>query len=280
MNNSKNLFGIIIFSMIFIVSCIKDSEKVNLSSSNEEIVEIRTDEIYRSTCNPNYNSGTIPAGCEDITYCPYVNLEHPMYTGCIFTVRFCFNICRDFNPIKINLVDAYKIVDHNCPQFTADLNDPFKISGASTFLIDFERRMLDAIINRMITDPFKHFNDAPPNFNNILCSEGSVIHIHYTRGSCINYQVWETKDKSYLGADVCGAPCCEVRYEVCKKSDGTYQITKNTITVLPSWPVSIDFNLGYANSQLCWGDGPILQDYIPPVGAKLKRQTGCLPSCL
>jgi hypothetical protein len=121
------LFGVI--TVLFsIYSCAKDTEK--FSTVSDQSVETRGGgdllDLLGTACVPN--SINIGAGCNDSTFVDTVVItNHPMYPGCNFKLIYKRQECGG-GSIKDVTIGDFQILEHNCLQFSTDLNNNYNQS--------------------------------------------------------------------------------------------------------------------------------------------------------
>lgn len=253
------LFGLLVVALatVFIYSCAKDTDKSNIETN--AVVETRGGsdllDLLGTACVPS--SINIGSGCNDTTFVDTAIItNHPMYLGCAFKVIYKRQQCKS-GQLKDVTIGDFQILEHNCPQFSTDINNNYNQNIWSSYIIDFETGMWNEIRDIIIVQ-----NVTGDNF---LCTKGVLFQINFIRASCYRYA--SVIGKGGLGICTklsCGSQCCERHTRVCRKADGTLQITQSDVTN----PFTIDCS-----------DPAFLTD--PPIWIKGKITwiTNCTVSC-
>ncbi len=227
MTKSKILFGslVVILATIFIYSCAKDSVKTKLASPSPT-VETRGGgdllDLLGTACVPS--SIVIPGACNDTTFVDtLVVTNHPMYPGCSFKLIFKRQECKLGSSFEDVTIGDFQIFEHNCPQFSTDINSKYNQSIWSSYIINFETGMWNKIRDYLISQRVTG--------TKYLCGQGKWFNINFIRASCYRYA--SIIQKNGLGISTklsCGSQCCQRHTTVCRKSDGSLQITQNDVT--------------------------------------------------
>lgn len=226
MKNLKFLYGlmVVILSTVFIYSCAKETEKPNLNSNSTTETRVSGDllDLLGTSCVPN--SILVPGVCNDPVFTDTMLItNHPMYPGCTFKLIFKRQECRNFTFLDITIGD-FQILEHNCPQFSTDINNNYNQSIWSSYIINFETAMWNAIRDQVISQNVTG--------NKFLCGIGQYVNINFIRASCYRYVSTKIKEGG-LGISTklsCGSQCCLSFTRVCRKADGTLQITQTDDT--------------------------------------------------
>ncbi|MFN8339489.1 MAG: hypothetical protein U0T36_10785 [Saprospiraceae bacterium] len=226
MRHFKIFFSIVVaFGLsLYIYSCSKDNEKHNVVLN--QTVEIRSGgdllDLLGTACVPG--SINIGLGCNSTTFTDTMVISnHPMYPGCSFKLIFKRQECAIGQFLDVTIGD-FQILDHNCAQFSTDLNNKRNLSIWSSYITDFESAMWNAIRDQVIAQKVTG--------NKFRCGLGQYLNINFIRASCSRYVSTKLKEGG-LGISTklsCGSQCCKTFTRVCRKSDGTLQITQTDDT--------------------------------------------------
>ena len=233
MKNFKILFGslVIILATVLVYSCNKENENPTIdfktlvqSRGGDVPLTIGGDllDLLGTACVPS--SIVIPGACNDTIYTDTVVItNHSMYPGCSFKVIFKRQECK-IPSFKDVTVGDFQILDHDCPQFSIDLDNNYNQSIWSSYIIDFETEMWNNIRDHIIAQNVVG--------NDYICMQGVFFYINFIRASCYRY-VSTIRKHGGLGISTklaCGSQCCERHTRVCRNTDGTLNIVQSDVT--------------------------------------------------
>lgn len=225
MKNLKILFGsVVLLAALFIYSCSKEIEKQSSFENSE--VENRSGgdllDLLGTACVPS--TIVIPNVCNDTTYTDTVVItSHSIYPGCSFTLIFKRQECLWGGLADVTIGD-FQIYDHNCPQFSLDIDNNYNQSIWSNYIIDFETEMWNKLRDHTI--------EQKVTGNLYSCGQSVFFNINFIRASCYRYVSTKRKEGG-LGISTklaCGSQCCERHTRVCRRADGTLNITQSDVT--------------------------------------------------
>ena len=262
--NFYSIFLAVMIIAVSIYSCGKEAEKTfDLQS---EIVELRNGvnpvlggdliDLLGTSCVPG--TINIGGGCNDTLYVDtLVVTNHVMYPGCSFKIIFQRRECKLGSSFEDVTVGDFQILEHNCPQFSTDLDNTYNQSIWSDYIIDFETEMWNKIRDYLISQKVTG--------EKFKCTQGVYFNINFIRASC--YRCVTTKTRSGgLGVSTklaCGSQCCERHTRVCRQLDGTLKIVQTDVTN--------PFNITCSGSSFLT-DPPIWLGHI-------EWQTPCMVTC-
>ena len=226
MGHFKILFGSIvaIFATIFIISCAKENSTGDKIFKGETVTRGTENllDLLGTSCVPS--TIVVPGICNDTTFVDTLLVTgHPMYPGCAFTLIFYRQECTS-GPFTDVTIGDFQIVNHNCLQFSNDLINNFNQSIWSSYIIDFETGMWNSIREIIISE-----NLTGDRFQ---CLAGVFFQINFIRASCYRYALVVTREDGIgvYNKLSCGSQCCERHTKVCRKPDGTLQLTQYDAT--------------------------------------------------
>ena len=208
-----------------------------------------------TACVPS--SINIGFGCNDTTYIDTVVINSlSQYPGCIFKVIFQRQECKVGSTLEDVTIGDFQILEHNCSQFSIDINNNYNQSIWSSFIINFETSMWNSIRDYLIA--------LKVTGNKFLCGQGKWFNINFIRASCYRYASGIQRNGLAISTKLsCGSQCCERHTTVCRNQNGTLQITQNDVTN----PFNIDCS-----------DPPFLTE--PPVWlGRIEWITSCKVTC-
>lgn len=221
----KYLLGLLLtISLITIyISCDKNMEKS--TKLQDESVQFRSEgdllDLLGTACVPDHIN--VGYGCNDTLWIDTLIINnHPQYPGCSFKIIFNRRNCS-YDVFTDVTIGDFQIIDHDCPQFSQDINSYYNQSIWSSYIIDFETNMWNSIRDHIISEYVTG--------NNFLCGQGYFWNIYFIRASCVQYASIATgKGLSAMVKLACGSQCCERHTRVCRNADGTLNITQYDVT--------------------------------------------------
>ncbi|MGE5356176.1 MAG: hypothetical protein ACM3PT_08050 [Deltaproteobacteria bacterium] len=223
MRNIKN-FSIIVMLSAFAIALIQCS-KENIEVKNTEALELRNTgsllDFLGTSCVPGIIN--VGVGCNDEEYIDTLVINDlPNYPGCTFKIIYKRYECEALGLKDVTIGD-FQILEHNCQQYSNDLNNAYNGRILSNFVINFELSVWNKIRDHIITKYV--VGNAYP------CGSSALFQINFIRSSC--YRIANYNQGNGLGVSTkitCGSQCCERHTFVCTNPDGSLFIVEEDET--------------------------------------------------
>ena len=204
----------------------EQDQNEKLDYSLETRGEIDLLDLLGTDCFPDYGGGSGP-GCNDQLHIDVFIIDDlPNYPNCTFTVVYKYYRC-EFDPLTIDYsISDYQITDHDCPQFSADMENAYYGSIWSSFIHDLDEMIYERIEDHLVGGLSGSF----------LCGQGAAINMTFYSSSCYKFCLVK-RDRTGLYQMYkisCGLQCCQRLTSICFDANGNPD--KNTQIIPPLEP--------------------------------------------
>ncbi len=241
----------ITFSLMLVLSFSSCQQNQEVESGSKTLSTIRNSELEEiqphdllnlldNSCIPE--SINLGEGCNDVEYIDTFIVFLDEYPGCEFKI-----LSSHFECIASTLMDYtmgdFQILEHNCDQFSKDLNDALNISTYA--YANFREQFETAVYNELERQIIEAF--VPKG--SFTCLDGIFFNIIFQKASCYKTCIVNTSDTQVRYYKVaCGSDCCERHTSVCRNDKGelvtdTY-IVGTLLDVCSNPPIYEDNPLG------------------------------------